>query len=84
MSRECVQDVVTKARAALLDSRLTGEATLPANPGSNPHPATHSGGFYMGEVSMPMCFLSAFLYLFLWTTELKAVQFLSAEGLNKA
>lgn len=45
------QDTVSKARAALLDSRLTGEATLPSNPGGGIHPATHNGGFYMGEVS---------------------------------
>lgn len=49
----CQQDVVTRARGALLDTRLTGEATLPANPGSHPHPAIHNGGFYMGEVSQP-------------------------------
>ena len=52
----CVQEIVTKARATLLDTRLTGEATLPANPGSNPHPATHNGGFYMGEVCTPTLF----------------------------
>ena len=49
----CQQDVVAKARGALLNTRLTGEATLPANPASVPHAAIHTGGFYMGEVSQP-------------------------------
>ncbi len=39
-----------RARAALLDTRLTGEAALPTGhqPGAS-HPAAQ-GGFYMGEV----------------------------------
>ncbi len=46
-----VQAVVDKARAALLNTRLTGEAALPSgHQASASHPAAHSGGFYMGEV----------------------------------
>lgn len=47
----CVQVVVEKARAALLNSQLTGEASLPSSHQSSAsRPAAHAGGFYMGEV----------------------------------
>ena len=45
-----MQAIVDKARAALLDARLTGEAALPSgHQAGASHPAAQ-GGFYMGEV----------------------------------
>lgn len=44
-----------RARAALLDTRLTGEAALPSgHQAGASHPAAQ-GGFYMGEVFPRMC-----------------------------
>ena len=46
----CIQAIVDRARAALLDTRLTGEAALPSgHQAGASHPAAQ-GGFYMGEV----------------------------------
>ena len=46
-----MQVVVEKARAALLNPGLTGEAAMPSgNTGSTSRPAAH-GGFNMGEVT---------------------------------
>ena len=43
-----------RARAALLDTRLTGEAALPSgHQAGASHPAAQ-GGFYMGEVLLHM------------------------------
>ncbi|KAL0048046.1 hypothetical protein WJX82_006459 [Trebouxia sp. C0006] len=49
-AQEASSAIVDRARAALLDTRLTGEAALPSGhqPGAS-HPAAQ-GGFYMGEV----------------------------------
>lgn len=53
-----MQAVVDRARAALLDARLTGEAALPSgHQAGASHPAAQ-GGFYMGEVVLKLLVLS--------------------------
>lgn len=53
-----MQAIVDKARAALLDARLTGEAALPSgHQAGASHPAAQ-GGFYMGEVVLMLLVLS--------------------------
>ncbi|DBA89731.1 TPA: hypothetical protein ACH3X2_004613 [Trebouxia sp. C0005] len=49
-AQEASSAIVDRARAALLDTRLTGEAALPSgHQAGASHPAAQ-GGFYMGEV----------------------------------